>query len=139
QRPAVTKRPRCVCARTRATAGAGAARRRHRRLEMDADRGGCLAAARGRLGRLPVRARRCRSIVMPANDAALASLLLTNRLVDTGARSLTASEFWPLIERVGDPATLLGRSAADLNSVVDGDEDRAARLAALLDAGSALA
>lgn len=76
---------------------------------------------------------------MPANDAALASLLLTNRLVDTGARSLTASEFWPLIERVGDPATLLGRSAADLNSVVDGDEDRAARLAALLDAGSALA
>ncbi len=62
------------------------------------------------------------------SDASLAALLLAQRLVANGAAPLKASEFWPLITRVGDPGPLLGRSRADLTELV-GDEVMAARVA----------
>ncbi len=72
------------------------------------------------------------------NDAAKAVLALTNQLVDVGVRPLKASELWPLLEAVGDPSALLGRTAADLRSELPDDLD-AERIAALLGSGLALA
>jgi predicted Rossmann fold nucleotide-binding protein DprA/Smf involved in DNA uptake len=76
---------------------------------------------------------------MRLDPASLAVLLLVNRLVDVGAKPLTASEFWPLYERLGDLAALPGTSASELEKLLDGDSVEAARLAQLLDGGSALA
>lgn len=72
------------------------------------------------------------------NDAAKAVLALTNHLVDAGVRPLKAAELWPLLEAVGDPSTLLGRSAADLRATLPPDLD-ADRVATLLGSGLALA
>lgn len=72
------------------------------------------------------------------NDAAKAVLALTNQLVDVGVRPLKAAELWPLLEAVGDPSSLLGRSAADLRGEVPDGLD-AERVAALLGSGLALA
>lgn len=75
---------------------------------------------------------------MRLDDSSLASLLLTNRLIETDAKPLTAREYWTLIGSVEDPAILLGRSAADLDgrlpAKVTGE-----RVATLLDAATALA
>jgi len=70
-------------------------------------------------------------------DTVLASLLLVNRLVDVDAKPLGASEYWPLLRVVDDPGRLLGASAAEVGAVV-GDDALAARIVALLDAGTAL-
>ena len=72
------------------------------------------------------------------NDAAKAVLALTNQLVDAGVRPLKAAEVWPLLETVGDPSTLVGRTASDLRADLPDDLD-AERVAALLDSGIALA
>jgi predicted Rossmann fold nucleotide-binding protein DprA/Smf involved in DNA uptake len=72
------------------------------------------------------------------NDAAKAVLALTNPFVDVGVRPLKAADLWPLLEAVGDPSTLLGRTAADLRPDLPDDLD-AERVAALLDSGLALA
>lgn len=72
------------------------------------------------------------------NDAAKAVLALTNHLVDAGVRPLKAAELWPLLESVGDPSTLLGRSADDLRATLPDDLD-ADRVATLLGSGLALA
>lgn len=48
------------------------------------------------------------------SDDSLAALLLAQRLVDTDAPALKASEYWGLLERVPDPGTLLGRTTDDL-------------------------
>lgn len=74
----------------------------------------------------------------PVNDAAKAVLALTNHLVDAGVRPLKAAELWPLLEAVGDPSTLLGRSADDLRATLPTDLD-ADRVATLLGSGLALA
>lgn len=42
------------------------------------------------------------------SDSALASLLLTNRLVEAGVKPLTSRTYWQLLAQVEDPATLLG-------------------------------
>jgi predicted Rossmann fold nucleotide-binding protein DprA/Smf involved in DNA uptake len=80
------------------------------------------------------------------NDSSRAVLALTNRLVDTGVAPLRAAELWRLLAAVGDPATLVGRSAGQLRAdlaAAGADQfagaDEAARLATLLDAGIALA
>jgi len=72
------------------------------------------------------------------NDAAKAVLALTNPFVDLGVRPLKAAELWPLLEAVGDPSTLLGRSAADLRAQLPDGLD-AERVATLLGSGLALA
>ena len=42
------------------------------------------------------------------SDTSLAALLLTQRLVETAAQPLKASEYWAVLDKVHDPATLLG-------------------------------
>lgn len=74
---------------------------------------------------------------MGERDTTLASLLLVNRLVDVDAKPFAASEYWPLLRRVDDPGSLLGASVGDVVSIVD-DDALAARIVALLDAGTAL-
>lgn len=67
-------------------------------------------------------------------DSSLAALLLTQRLVDTDAAPLKASEYWRLLEVVGDPGRLLGLGAAgmaaDLGLAADLAERVERRLAA---------
>jgi predicted Rossmann fold nucleotide-binding protein DprA/Smf involved in DNA uptake len=75
---------------------------------------------------------------MGGRDTTLASLLLVNRLVDVDAKPLPASEYWPLLRRVDDPATLLGASVAEVAARLDGDTALAKRIVTLLDAGTAL-
>jgi predicted Rossmann fold nucleotide-binding protein DprA/Smf involved in DNA uptake len=72
-------------------------------------------------------------------DSALASLLLTNRLVDTGVAPLRSREYWELLERLDDPAKLLGSDAEAIAADHGFDLDLADRLAQLLDAGTGLA
>ena len=72
------------------------------------------------------------------NDASRAVLALTNRLVGVGVPPLRASELWRVLDAVDDPGSLLGASAASVASTL-GDGFDAARLAALLDPGVALA
>jgi hypothetical protein len=38
-----------------------------------------------------------------ASDGSLAAMLLCQRLVDTPAAPLKSSEYWSLLDRVGDP------------------------------------
>ncbi|HVL98282.1 MAG TPA: DNA-processing protein DprA [Egibacteraceae bacterium] len=73
------------------------------------------------------------------SDSALASLLLTNRLVDTGAEPLTSRDYWQLLDQVDDPAVLLGCSVEALVGQFGLSRVIAERAAALLDAGTALA
>lgn len=75
---------------------------------------------------------------MSASPSSVASILLVQRLVDTGAKPLSASEYWRLLDQVADPATLLGRSADDLEGDLDGAVE-SERIAQLLDSGTALA
>lgn len=75
----------------------------------------------------------------PGSASALASLLLTNRLTDVGAKALTSKEYWQLLSLVEDPAALLG---LDIDALVSGfrlPRDLADRVARLLDAGTGLA
>ncbi len=66
------------------------------------------------------------------DDATLATLLLTSRLVADGPPPLKAREFWALVARVGgDPATLL--------TDVPTDEPDADRVRGLLDRATAFA
>ena len=63
------------------------------------------------------------------SDASLAAVLLAQRLVANGAAPLKASEYWPLLARVGDPGPLLGRTVSELTARI-GDEALASRVAA---------
>lgn len=76
---------------------------------------------------------------MSVTDASLAALLLTNRLVDTGEKPLSASEFWALVRTVDDPSTLVGQAATDLADLVGVSIAEAERYAALLGATTAFA
>jgi DNA processing protein len=72
------------------------------------------------------------------NDASLAAILLTQRLVDSAAEPLRAREFWTLLDRVDDPGRLLGASTSDLSAVL-GSTELATRVVARFDAATALA
>lgn len=79
-----------------------------------------------------------------ASDSSLAALLLVNRLLGTGAAPLEAaplkaSEFWPLMDRVGDPAVLLGQSAAAISDRTGLSTGEAERIERLLGGARALA
>ncbi len=73
------------------------------------------------------------------SDTSLTALLLTQRLVDTPAAPLKASEYWALLDHVGDPAALLGLGSAAIARKTGVDTSLADRLAGLLDAASAFA
>jgi predicted Rossmann fold nucleotide-binding protein DprA/Smf involved in DNA uptake len=73
------------------------------------------------------------------SDAELASLLLTQRLVDSGATPLKGAEFWSLIERTGDLGALVGQRAARIAELTGLDDDASGRIETLLGAATAFA
>ena len=65
------------------------------------------------------------------NDDSLATILLVSRIARDGVAPLGASQFWRLVDQVGDPGGLLGRTENDL--IGSGLRvDMAARVAGLL-------
>lgn len=72
------------------------------------------------------------------DDSSLATLLLTQRLVDSPAAPFLAREYWSLVSRVGDPGSLLGLGVDDLTATL-GDADLAARIVERFDAATSLA
>lgn len=70
-------------------------------------------------------------------EASLAALLLTNRLVDVGAKPLSSSEFWTLGRAVEDLSQLVGASVASISEVSELSADGAERVSQLLSAGTA--
>jgi predicted Rossmann fold nucleotide-binding protein DprA/Smf involved in DNA uptake len=71
------------------------------------------------------------------SESALASLLLISRSVPSDERPLGAREYWSLIERIEDPARLLGCDAGTLEQLIG--PKLAPRVVALLDRATALA
>ena len=76
---------------------------------------------------------------MPRSDTSLAALLLTQRLVDTDAAPLKASEYWAVLDAVEDPAELLGCDAASVAAALHADAELSTRIATLLDGATAFA
>ena len=76
---------------------------------------------------------------MIVSDASLAALLLTNRLVDVGAKPLSAGEYWALVAKVPDLDVLLGADEAAVAQLLGDDKMEAGRIIALLDATTAFA
>lgn len=76
---------------------------------------------------------------MTVTSTSTAALLLTNRIVDVGAKPLSAGEFWGLQGRLADLDRLAGMSVADVQEAAAVSEDDAERVVALLGAGTAFA
>lgn len=72
-------------------------------------------------------------------DSSLAALLLTQRLVETDAAPLKASEYWRLLEVVGDPGWLLGLDSARIASDLGLEAGLAERIERLLAAATSFA
>ena len=72
------------------------------------------------------------------DDSGLAALALTSRIVDSAVNPLSSREFRAL-RRVTDPVALLGKSAGDIDSILDLGLDEAERIANLLGRGTGLA
>jgi len=64
----------------------------------------------------------------------LATLLLTNRLVEVGAEPFSAKQFWLLRSAVGDVSQLVGKSADDITNSFGVEIETARRAEALLQA-----
>jgi predicted Rossmann fold nucleotide-binding protein DprA/Smf involved in DNA uptake len=75
----------------------------------------------------------------PSRETSRAALLLTNRLVKTDVKPMTAREFWGVVERVEDLSILLNLDVAELVDKLSFDADDAVRVRTLLDASTALA
>ncbi len=75
---------------------------------------------------------------MIVSEASLAALLLTNRLVDVGAKPLSAGEYWSLVAKVPDLDELLGADEAAVIELL-GDDAEAPRITSLLEATTAFA
>jgi len=73
------------------------------------------------------------------DDSSLASLLLTQRVVDLGVEPLKATEYWQLHEATDSLGSLLGRSADEVAAMTSSDLDLAARVVSLLDGATAVA
>jgi predicted Rossmann fold nucleotide-binding protein DprA/Smf involved in DNA uptake len=71
-------------------------------------------------------------------DASLAAILLTQRLVHATGEPFRARDYWSLLERVGDPGQLLGRSADELTQLLD-DATLATRIVGRFDAATSIA
>jgi predicted Rossmann fold nucleotide-binding protein DprA/Smf involved in DNA uptake len=72
------------------------------------------------------------------SDDALATILLTNHLIEAAAPPLGAKEFWTLAA-TADPGALLGRSSEQLAGDVGVEPEAAERLARLLERATAVA
>jgi predicted Rossmann fold nucleotide-binding protein DprA/Smf involved in DNA uptake len=70
-------------------------------------------------------------------DDALATILLASRMASEGTHPLKASEYWRLVDQVGEPGALLGRGAPQL--IAELDPDLSVRISALLDRGTSMA
>ena len=73
------------------------------------------------------------------SEGSMAALLLTQRLVEAAVQPLKASEYWSVIERVSDPAELLGEDPASVARAAGIEGDLAERIAQLLDAATSFA
>jgi predicted Rossmann fold nucleotide-binding protein DprA/Smf involved in DNA uptake len=73
------------------------------------------------------------------SDASLAVLLLTQRLVESDASPLKASEYWALLDSVTNPASLLGQDPSGIAESAGVTAEMAERVAQLLDAATAFA
>jgi predicted Rossmann fold nucleotide-binding protein DprA/Smf involved in DNA uptake len=73
------------------------------------------------------------------SDTSLAALLLTQRLVDTDAAPLKASEYWSVLDRVPDPGELLGLDAPAVASRADVTAAVAERIVTLLGSATSFA
>ena len=71
-------------------------------------------------------------------DDALATILLVSRIVKDEAMPLGASQFWKLLDQVGEPGRLLGRTEEDLAGFGLA-EDMAGRVVGLLARATAMA
>lgn len=69
----------------------------------------------------------------------LVALVLTSHLVQRDVKPLKSSEFWSLLERVGDLEELVGRSPDGIQSIADLPEDRAAAIHELLEGAASFA
>ena len=76
---------------------------------------------------------------MARSDSSMVAVLLTQRLVDGSAEPLKASEFWALVDRVGDLKMLVGLGVDALAGDVGLGRELAVRVAALLDAATQVA
>ncbi len=72
------------------------------------------------------------------DEAELAAVALTSRLVDSPAKPLSAREFWGLRQRV-EPSALRGRSAHHIAAELAASEQEGERIARLFDRAAALA
>jgi predicted Rossmann fold nucleotide-binding protein DprA/Smf involved in DNA uptake len=77
--------------------------------------------------------------VAARSDSSLAALLLSQRLVDMPVAPLKSSEYWALLDRVDDPAALLGLDSAAIAGTAGVDRALADRLVRLLDAATSFA
>ena len=73
------------------------------------------------------------------SPSSLAALLLCQRLQQTPTAPLKSSEYWELLEAVGDPAVLLGLNTATIAGRFAIDTPLAERVATLLDAATGFA
>jgi len=73
------------------------------------------------------------------SQRSIASLLMVQRLVETTGSPLKAKEYWQLLERVPQLESLLGLTATDMADHFDVELTQAEQMAALFDAGTALA
>lgn len=73
------------------------------------------------------------------SDSALATLLLTNHLVEAAAPPLSARRYWALRASIADPAELIRASSDEIRGRTGLPDDEAVRIQALLSAGTGLA
>src|SRR4051812_17263262 len=73
------------------------------------------------------------------SDDSLATILLTQHLVDAGAKPLRASEYWSVATRLDGPGTLLGADGPALARRVGIGEPDRERIRSLLDQATTLA
>ena len=75
---------------------------------------------------------------MTRSDDSLATILLVSRIARDGVAPLQASQFWRVVDQVGEPGDLLGRTETDLTGSGMA-EDIAARVVGLLERATAMA
>jgi len=73
------------------------------------------------------------------SSSSLAALLLCQRLTETPAAPLKSSEYWALLDTIGDPALLLGLDVAGISQATGADAAMADRVAQLLEAATGFA
>lgn len=73
------------------------------------------------------------------SDSVITSLLLVNRITESGAKPLSPGEYWAVVRHVQDPALLLQASDADLQRLAAATGVGPQRIRRLLEAATTLA